>query len=384
MTAADTVTRHDAPSRRRPGAALAVAVRGKGARHALVRAGAVAGQYGATTRRMDRRIHQLLALAGRYGAAPTLPVTASVVQHHPAPWASLVDRGAELAVHGLRHVDHLGLSAREQDAEVRRAVAVMRRAGVPVTGFRAPYLRADARTLAAVAGAGLRYDASAAVHWPLGGVSPTDAYLRGLAFYGARSVEERPSLPWWDEGVLRIPYSLPDDESFVVRLGLAPTAIREVWSATFETAHRAGQLLTVSVHPERVGACGAGIAAVLHAARDPARRVWVARLDDIASWWAARDRARLEVGARHDGRVEVRVHGPPGLTVLGRDLGVAGTTPWDDGLERVHARRLVVTADRVDGLHLGAWPDGARCALAVTGDVDALTLGDFARRVVGR
>jgi len=31
-------------------------------------------------------------------------------------------------------------------------------------------------------------------------------------------------------------------------------------------------------------------------------------------------------------------------------------------------------------VRLGRWPNGARSALAVTGDVDALTLGDFAIR----
>lgn len=364
--------------------AIGVALRGKGAGALLGRVGSVVGQYGVTTRRMDRRVHRLLAVAARYGCRPTLPVTASVVGSHPAPWAAHLARGAELAVHGLRHVDHLALSAREQHDQVADAVATMVRAGVPVSGFRAPYLRADARTLAAVAAAGLRYDASLAVHWPLDGVRPTDAYRRGLEFYGARPVGDVPALPRWEEGVLRVPYSLPDDESLVDRLGLSPSAIRELWRATFDAAHRSGQLLTLSVHPERVDACGAGIAAVLDAARRPEHRTWVARLDEVATWWTARDRARLEVGRRVDGRVEVRVHGPEGLTVLGRDLGVAGTTPWDDGLERVEGRRVVVPADRADQLRIAPWPDGARCAVAVTGDVDALTVGDFVRRVAGR
>jgi hypothetical protein len=35
-------------------------------------------------------------------------------------------------------------------------------------------------------------------------------------------------------------------------------------------------------------------------------------------------------------------------------------------------------------VRLGRWPDGARSALAVTGDIDALTLWDYGLRCLGR
>jgi hypothetical protein len=35
-------------------------------------------------------------------------------------------------------------------------------------------------------------------------------------------------------------------------------------------------------------------------------------------------------------------------------------------------------------VRLGRWPDGARSALAITGDIDALTIWDYALRAVGR
>jgi len=45
--------------------------------------------------------------------------------------------------------------------------------------------------------------------------------------------------------------------------------------------------------------------------------------------------------------------------------------------------------DKIEGsgcslIRLGRWPDMAQSALAITGDIDALTLIDFAFRMIGR
>ena len=35
-------------------------------------------------------------------------------------------------------------------------------------------------------------------------------------------------------------------------------------------------------------------------------------------------------------------------------------------------------------LRFGRWPHGSRSALSLTGDIDALTIGDYAHRILGR
>jgi hypothetical protein len=128
--------------------------------------------------------------------------------------------------------------------------------------------------------------------------------------------------------------------------------------------------------------------------------------------------------------------------VLGRDVGISGE-PWGDGFIRVPEKEFDVRADRRPfiGVHasspdslvrflreqgyiletaesgeshgyflrreqfsasdqrplltelesarfpllrLGRWPDGAHSALSITGDVDALTIWDYASRFVRR
>jgi hypothetical protein len=54
--------------------------------------------------------------------------------------------------------------------------------------------------------------------------------------------------------------------------------------------------------------------------------------------------------------------------------------------EPAHGRDLLDEIERSDAplVRLARWPKGARSALAVTGDVDALTIRDYAFRLVGR
>ncbi len=423
---------------------LAVAAQGKGTRRLARRAWTITARYGVSPARMDRRLAHLLAILEHHGCSATLPITASAVERHPRALEAYAARGIEFAVHGLYHVDHLGLDEAEQHEQLARARQVLEAVGIPVTGFRAPYLRCDDRTMRAVRATGFRYDASRGVHWPVAEHLVTNAYRRGLEFYGAVSSADRLSVPWAEDGLLRIPYSLPDDESLVERLPLAsPDEIARVWADAFRAAHAAGELFTVSLHPERVEACTAGIDMVLAAARAPGMRVWIARLDEIARWWTARGRTHVEIVEDGVNRLRVRVTGPPEVTVLVRGGTGGGAGPWEDGYVRTRARELTVPVDgrrpfvgvhpacpagtadllrdqgyvvetttsptthtrfvsrelardgaraMVDALELpdtplvrlGRWPDGARSAVAVTGDVDALTLGDFAWRVVGR
>jgi hypothetical protein len=211
------------------------------------------------------------------------------------------------------------------------------------------------------------------------------------------------------------------------------------------TSHGHGDLFTLAVHPERIDACAAGVAAVLDAARAASPPVWMARHDEIARWWRDRTESTVVVTeAARPGWVRVRAHGPAGLTLLARNVGVSGhTEPWAGHTRKVRGTEAEVRAEPrrpfvgvhadcpagvsrflreqgyivedapSDDVHsvfvwrdrfgqedrqpllgqieagsaplvrLGRWPAGTASALSVTGDVDALTIGDYASRLRG-
>jgi peptidoglycan/xylan/chitin deacetylase (PgdA/CDA1 family) len=423
---------------------VSVAAKGKGASSVFRRARTIGARYGWSPHRMDRRLASVLEIVDGHGCGATLPITAAAVERHPSLIARYAERGIEFAVHGYRHVDHAALGAVAQIDELGRARRILQAIGVRAVGFRAPYLRWNEATLLALRENGFLYDSSQAIHWPIDPTLVSGAYRRALTFYDALSSEEHLALPRLDRGIVRIPCAIPDDEAAVDRLQLATSeAIADMWLDVLRRVHERGELFTLAVHPERIGLCGPAVTAVLDAARAARPAVWIARLDELARWWQARAATDVVVHESTGGSLTVDVRGPDGLVTFARNVEVPGAERLADGSLRVIHERfdvraevrpfvavhpespesirtflrgqgyLVEVADSPEGygsflhrdhfsredelplvrelessrtplLQLGRWPGGARSALSITGDVDALTIWDFALRLVGR
>jgi hypothetical protein len=172
--------------------------------------------------------------------------------------------------------------------------------------------------------------------------------------------------------------------------------------------------------------------------------VWRACLAEIAAWWKARSEAVVEIAASHDNILQLTVNGPAGTTLLLRSVDAETLTePWFDGYQRASQMPCVVRTQKrpfigispdaapvlvsflkqqgyivetslnpdqypfyldhraffrederrliaqIEGSDFplarwGRWPNGARSALSVTGDIDALTLWDYGLRSLGR
>ncbi|HEX8691985.1 MAG TPA: polysaccharide deacetylase family protein [Longimicrobium sp.] len=392
---------------------------------------------------MEERLRRLDELTARFGVRPSWAITACILDRNRRAIGRFVERGVEFAIHGLVHDDHSLRSLEEQRASIARAAELFRAAGVPYRGFRCPFLRGNPATDQAVRELGLLYHSTQPVVFdtaPALGPRAAEAYGRTLRhLYGAAvdagRVAVRPALR---SGVVHIPVALPDDEIMVERLRLGPQEQSAAWLATLDATWRAGELFTVQLHPERADECAAVLAATLAEARARRPAVWIATLEQVAEWWRRRARTRLEVMPLEAGRYRVRMDGDPRATLLVRGLPGVDALPWH-GPDRVApARELEVAAGRrpvvgvsprtpapvlaflaeegfpaergaeparfgawVDAagevdekavlaavessggplVRLGRWPDGARSALSVTGDIDCMTLQDFALRL---
>jgi hypothetical protein len=421
---------------------VVVAARGKGVGNLARRTRVIASRYGVSPGRMAKRLAVLQTIAESFRLTATLPVTVAAARRSAGVIKRYSGRRVEFAVHGYYHVDHKQLSADEQRQQIGRARLELEALGVPVTGFRAPYLRANDATMEALRYNGFAYDGSQAFHWPVDDRIQTEAYTRGLAFCSSLSAVDYPVLPWSEEGLVRIPVALPDDEAIFDRLHLSPEAAEQLWVSILEASAERGELFTLALHPERIDAWRSPIVAVLEAAARSTPRIWLAPLDQIATWWRERTRTSVEVREQGFGALRVSVRGPEGVTLLGRGLDLPGK-PLPDGYVRIDVTDVEVRAtvrpflavhpscapslitflreqgyiieltdspdehayfvrrerflpedqrgllNELEGgrfplLRLARWPHGARSALSVTGDVDALTIWDYASRFVGR
>ncbi len=422
---------------------LLLSLRAKGAVGLAARAGMISSRFGTTPARMKRYLHQYVDLTQEFGVNPTLPITASVLARHPQLIRELAERGVEFGVHGLVHNDHAVLSLAEQRASIARAIAIFESAGVPCAGFRGPYLRYNSATNEAVRTLGLLYHSSQAVAFTVLPAGLEDAkitaYRRALALYSAIDAAKVVGRPRDEQGLITIPVAVPDDEIMVDRLNLNSLKQSSVWRAMLDATYHRGELFTLQFHPERVLHSADALRAVLAEARAREPGVWVARLDEIASWWRRRQHSRLTVQQTGHDCHRVHLEGDPEGVILVRGLPTVDAIPWY-GRQFVASTRTfdvrgpikpivgvsprstckVVDFLREEGLpteisedrsrfgayvditgsefdevsllsqidaapgplvQLWRWPRGARGALAVTGDIDSVTLQDFALRL---
>jgi peptidoglycan/xylan/chitin deacetylase (PgdA/CDA1 family) len=404
----------------------------RGIANTVERALQVAARFGLTAAQMEKRLVAYADLVAGYGSRPSLPMTARVLARNPRVARRLADRGVEMCVHGLVHTDLSRLPADVQAEQIRLACEIFQRHGIAYTGFRSPYLKYNDATLAAVAAAGFQYDSNLPFYWgPLDSLGELaadrkDGLERGLQFYRPSTYPEERSLPRFIGGVVEIPVSLPDDEILLDRMGAPLESLGKVWQEMAASALARGELLTLQLHPERFEILRSVLGRLLEDAVSGGR-FWIATLGEIAAWW--KERVELDVvvegtggGAYavslpRDGRAQVCVlrpraaetsvlHLPCELKAPAIPLiGVHPDTPGDLRLKLREMGYYIAMAEdstrfaaylgpreslaelerRVrdrDGQLLvsRAWPKPYDAAMAVTGDIDCLTLGDFLRR----
>jgi Polysaccharide deacetylase len=269
------------------------------------------------------------------------------------------------------------------------------------------------------------------------------AILEGLSkFYRAAPSRTHVSVPSLAGPIVEIPVSLPDDLQLLDGLQLDESAMLSAWIDLLHQTHRRGELFDLLFHPESFDRCGPVLEGVLREARTLRPSVWVTQLRHINRWW--REKSTFKVDTFHEGalaRLEFRCSDR--ATVLTRHIDAREPMSEWVGPYRVLEGRTLrlsasakrpfvgVAADPADAVvsflenqgyivetganatecatYLGSselararnqvelieliesaerplvrfwrWPSNARSALCVTGDLDALSLTDYAARI---
>jgi peptidoglycan/xylan/chitin deacetylase (PgdA/CDA1 family) len=424
---------------------IPLAFRHRGVTGVVARAGSILGRFGISPGQMQRRLEYYADLTANFGVQPSWAITACILSRNTRMIRTFAERGVEFAIHGLIHNDHSLNTFEEQRESIAKAAELFRRAGVSYSGFRAPFLRSNHATDRAVRSLGLRYNSTQPVIFPAPSAGKArecgDRYRRALThLYVALDASRLAVRPFYDDGIVNIPVALPDDEIMIERLRISDQEQAQIWLDILETTHARGDLFTLQLHPERIYECAYATRELLAAARRREPPVWIATLGEIAEWWHARRSATLDVQDCGGGAFRIRLAGGvPGATVLVRGLNAGPASPWmsRDSVARTHdflfrstVKPVVGISSRspralldflqeeglqaevsdhpeqfgayidVDGntfdqarvlneieqspgplVRIWRWPNGTRSALAVTGDIDCITVQDFAFRI---
>lgn len=275
-------------------------------------------------------------------------------------------------------------------------------------------------------------------------ITDLTGYKKGFTYYEPWLSTLRPSIPRFVDNLVEIPVSLPDDEILVDRCQLDSSSIIKVWLSMLMQAYQRGELFTLQLHPERIPLCAECLEVLLIEARALKPAIWCATLGEIANWWKELNQAEVEITSRQGNQYQVSTKTSKSVTILTRGVEVVSPSSpaWNNNHEVKTSDFTLVSNQRpIIGIshrsspdlkiflkqqgyiteisqekelysfyfdmeyfdssqeksvlelieksnrplvRLCRWPDGAQSALAITGDIDAMTLWDYGLRLVGK
>jgi peptidoglycan/xylan/chitin deacetylase (PgdA/CDA1 family) len=406
---------------------------------------ALVKRYGVTPSAAENRIVNGVKLLARYGCSPTFPTPGRVVDAHRGFCRVLQNMGAELAVHGYDHIDFRSLSPKAARAQFATAVEAFHAGQLEVWGFRCPYLSYDSSLSSTLPSHVFRYSSNQAIWWDVLPPEVTDAgnaiFHTLQSFYRAESADRAVVTPRFCNDVVEIPASIPDDLQLHDGLKLGADGLATAWAEILKRTYSRGELFALLFHPESFAQCSVAFEAILGAALTLRPQVWVAQLREVGEWWHEKSCFTAEA-EKAAGGYHVDFHCSSRATVLVRGSVPPNSKPWYgayrflddstafipgeskpfigvdvdaptgrvaylrdqgylvDSTARSHACSLYLTSqqlqvfsndrDLIDFIEADSsplvrywrWPSKARSALCVTGDLDALSLFDYLRRVV--
>jgi len=264
-------------------------------------------------------------------------------------------------------------------------------------------------------------------------------YQKMIAQYKPYNAQNRKILPKLKYNLVEIPVSLPDDDLLIDRLGITNQKIIEnIWSKILERTYHRGELFTLQLHPERIKFCEKALESILMQAKKLNPGIWIASLSEIAKWWKEKKEFSFEIIDQGPNRYQIIARCSKRATILLKNsesncsrknffdgyritdgnmffiespakpiVGIPVNSPIEliDFLKEEGIPFEFNNDKNKYGVYLGnyssfsdrnrrevfnainqassalvrfwRWPHYARSALAVTGDIDALTSIDF-------
>lgn len=416
----------------------------RGIRFILERAQRLNERYGLTSKKATDRIEHCVEALQGLGCLPTFFVPGMVVQRHLPFILRLQDIGTEIAVHGFNHVDLKVYPPEDAGQQLKRAVELFQASGLQAHGFRCPYLSVSDGLINALPRGLFEYSSNRAIQWPLQKPEENEQkllYKTIEGFYLPKEAETHLCIPWQENGMVEIPVCVPDDLQLHDGLGYGLEQISGNWINILSQTYQRAEVFNLMFHPELASFCEDPFIEVLREAITFRPKIWLARLQDISAWWLEKMTFKTDILPEVDG-FTIRFHCTPRATIVSRGFEPqAPAIPWHANYSRLDTRILPVVGNilplvgvapatpawvtsflqrmgyiSVEGelaqrcsvyldsacldhfddpvalmdyiedcaaplVRYWPWPDGMRSALCLTGDLDALSLIDYATRL---
>ena len=393
---------------------------------------------------MDR-IKDCVAELTEVNCAPTFFTPGIIVQRYPQFICSLQDAGVEIAVHGYHHINLRDLPVAVAVEQLMRAAHTFQRFGFETHGFRCPYMGCTDELVVSIPAGVFGYSSNQSIYWGnVEDTYHQDDHLffdTLKKFYKPNDSSQKYCLPWMFSGMVEIPVCVPDDLQLYDGLQLDNASMADAWNRVLQRTYQRGELFNLLFHTELASILNHQFCTLIRQAQRYQPGVWIACLREINDWWREKSRFSVEITA---GPASLRLNFAcsPRATILVRGIDCVKSTPiWDGNYHKLQSIILDVPAKprpfvglaadapegtvsflrdqgylldagetaRSCGIYLDneslgkldnevelvnaieassaplvrfwRWPNGMKSALCITGDLDALSLYDYASRV---
>jgi len=419
----------------------------RGLKFVCLRTAKLIGRYSLAPAKAMRRIDHCIETLSDRGCAPTFPTPGILVERYPRFVRRLQDEGVEITVHGYQHVNLNDYPLEEAKRQLERAVSAFKRLKIEAHGFRGPYLGCCDELIDSLPAGLFSYSSNKAIRWRHNSdaTSQWSTFFNKVEnFYQAMDSAEMVCVPRNRSNLIEIPICIPDDLQILDGLGLGVEGLAQTWQQILHQIYQRGELFNLLFHTELAAQCERPFVDLLCAARAHRPPVWIARLCEISDWWKEKSGFKVDVHPNSNS-LKLDFSCTPRATILAKGLGSFGSEGiWDGAYYRLQAKTLTLPAsprpfvglqdnapERVVfflreqgyivetggmasscGTYIDAetlsklssevqiinyieaspaplvrfwrWPNGAKSALSLSGDLDALSLQDYASRFIPR
>jgi hypothetical protein len=295
-------------------------------------------------------------------------------------------------------------------------------------GFRAPYLRYNDAVRSGLIENDCFFESSRSIFIKTPALSvPESAMAVIRELYDPDAFEARLSLPRYEESLIEIPVTLPDDEIIIDRLHIRDKKkLFRIFTDMAEAVFANEEVFVMQLHPERIGFLFDPLKELLSNLKSE-RNVWITDLMQLAQWFKKTSRLSCDLNRE---KKEIQCEIPEGRKIIGRN------TDWTYSHGRIRYQSDCVPgiymescADKrlkdqleADGFFvftekdmssccsvtvtehkefsaqsyrslrhslletdkplicLSRWPEDHKGVFCLSGDIDALTIGDFFSR----
>lgn len=410
------------------------------------RGNSLLNRYSIGSGKAIRRINNLMRELSELGCLPTFFIPGNIVARYPQFAKHLQQMGAELAVHSYHHINlnHLPIPLAEK--QVVRAIRAFDSSGIENRGLRCPYLGYSNEMLNSLPKGLVDYSSNQAIFWDVAdkkiGNCRGILFNELEKFYKAKDSSKNVCLPFTLSNLVEIPVCVPDDIQLIDGLLLNAEDISQAWIRFLEKTYLRGELFTLIFHTELASMYGVPFVELVRRARQYQPGVWITRLRDISDWWREKSKFGIEIASAAN-ELKLIFDCSSRGTILVKNLDLHGRgAVWDGKYYRLQSETLevpvcprpfiglpdsapepVVSFLREEGYILDSsktardcglilekdllsslvnnvelinfiesstaplirywrWPYGAKSALSITGDLDALSLMDYASRFI--